>query len=243
MPSNFEFDFIEVDNNDEKEDAVTDDISILSKDKEVATEEKQESDEEFEFPLFAAPPPNSKAEEPKDDTSMDVVVDEERGRTKSKIMKVSLREESLEVIKNERPLSYYYASYSEDQKRQFLEAAVSGDDIYQQIQISVPIEDPKPWKCLVLESHNAQIEKELAKQKKRSHSKRAGKKKREYKVACRERKLERKRIEKKLQKEKDAKFKKQFYGQKAFKPKSKRFNLNKTNSSKPQASKPKYKTE
>ena len=119
---------------------------------------------------------------------------EERGRTKEVgIMKVSLREQSEERIDNERPESYYFAKYSDKEKKQFEECCVTYNDIFSQLYIV----DSQPWKCLDLNKYNAKVEIELNKQKEKKKKKnRPGKKKRDVKVACRQRKLERAKLKK-----------------------------------------------
>lgn len=160
-------------------------------------QESNGSDAEFDFPLFAA---------------SDTVV-EDRGRSKEakpSIMKVSLREQSEERVINERPESFYFAKYTDKQREQFQQCAVSSDDIYQQMYIV----DTQPWKCLNLNEYNAKIESEIARQKAKCRKNRPGKKKRQLKIVCRQRKLEKAKM-KKLEEEKLKKLmKKQKFQQK-----------------------------
>lgn len=139
---------------------------------------------------------------------------EERGRTKEVgIMKVSLREQSEERIDNERPESYYFAKYSDIEKKQFEECCVTYNDIFSQLYIV----DSQPWKCLDLNKYNAKVEIELNKQKEKKKKKnRPGKKKRDVKVACRQRKLERAKLKKLEEDEKKKQLKKQKYQKKSF---------------------------
>lgn len=180
LPS-MEFEFVEIDNDEPKPE---DKEQIINVDEA----ENGAPEEEFEFPLFAAPA-TQKASEGLPEA-------EERGRDTSRVMKVSLREESLETIKNERPMDYYVAHYSEEQKREFEAAAVTGEDIYAQIVDSVT-----DSRCLDVKKYNKKVEEEAVKQKLRSSKMRAGKKKRACAIIARERKLERKRLEKKALKE------------------------------------------
>lgn len=234
MP-NIEFEFVEVDNSETNVPSV-----VENGVEEVAQiEEKVITDDEFEFPLFAAPSvAKSSGQAAQDENTAEE--EESRGRSKDKIMKVSLREASIEVIKNERPTSYYRATYSDKERLQFTLSAVSADDIYQQIEIVTPVQDPKPWKCIDLQKYNKEVEKQLQKEKQIQNNKnRAGKKKRDNIIACRERKLERKKIEVKMQKEKDAKIKKKIFHKRGGKK-------HKKTATKPGAkpgAKPKYRTE
>lgn len=198
---------------------------------------EQDKDDEFEFPLFASamevdPAPTDKIED--------------RGRSKDVgIMKVSLREQSEERIDNERPDSYYFAKYTDQEKKQFEQCSVTGDDIYKQIYIV----DAQPWKCLDLNKYNAKVELELSRDKERKKKNRPGKKKREVKVTCRQRKLERARLKKLEEEEKKRQLKKQKYQRKNFgrnNSLNKKFNTSGGGNKKPQQkqqAKPKYRTE
>lgn len=147
---------------------------------ETAKDGNVEADDyEFEFPLFASAPPKHKN-------------DETRGRSTEPVMKVSLRERSEERIKNERPTSYYFAVYTEEEKRRFEQAAITAEILFRHEEIV----DPQPWKCINLTEYNAQI-------KPNKHT-RAGKKKRQAKVDGRRRRQEREMAKKKLEEEAQA---------------------------------------
>lgn len=216
MPAGFDFEFIEVDdgsNDIDDQEIIKDNVQVTTGvENSQEKKEERESDDEFDFPLFSAPIPTSNLKESTeiDDTAHEA--DQGRGRLETRTMKVSLREESIEVIKNERPLSYYRAIYTEKEKKEFIDAAILSDDIYKQISISIPIKDPCPWKCMNLNEHNAVIQSQILKQKEKHQKRRAGKNKRSSKIGSQERKVERRKVEKKLKKEKEAKIKKQFYG-------------------------------
>lgn len=228
MPS-IEFEFVEVDNSNEPES------TEIKESKDNIDEAQEEQDDEFEFPLFAAPS-STTSNHQNIETNKTNEDEASRGRSKDKVMKVSLREASVEVIKNERPLSYYRATYTDKDKSQFINAAVSAEDIYSQIEIITPIRDPKPWKCIDLSKYNLEVEKEIQNNETKSKSRnRAGKKKRLNIIACRERKLERKKVDKKIQKEMDAKIKKKMFHKRGGKKHKK--------TADPAQSKPKYRTE
>ncbi|EGW32368.1 uncharacterized protein SPAPADRAFT_61448, partial [Spathaspora passalidarum NRRL Y-27907] len=168
---NLDFEFIEVDTSEPQE--------VEENESKV---EKQE-EEEFEFPLFSmgggggggSSTDGKAADEPKQP------------------MKVSLKEAEEEVINQERPESYYIAKYTPDQSRQFEVCALDAKSIIEPVY---PSDDPRPWKCIDLNKYNAQIELVKNKEKRKS---RPGKKKRETKIACRERRIERVQLAKKLQ--------------------------------------------
>ncbi|KAI5951143.1 hypothetical protein KGF54_004217 [Candida jiufengensis] len=186
VPPSLDFEFIEVDHKDTPQE----DLAKV-----------EEEEEEFAFPLFSSLAPS------KPNTSKE---SEERGRSTSQpftIQKISLREHSEERINNERPTSYYFASYSPLQKSQFEQIATTSDDIYSQSNFITSTKG----KVINLNEHNRKIEEILAKAKSKS-KKRPGKKKRESKIYCRERRLERAKIAKQEEKEKRAKAKQEKYG-------------------------------
>ncbi|CAI5756932.1 unnamed protein product [Candida verbasci] len=170
---NIEFEIVEVNEvDDKKQDAIQVD--------------NKEEPEEFDFPLFTS---STKSTDIQDQA-------EERGRSQSSTMKISLREPSEERIVNERPESYYFASYSLEQLNQFKQCALTYVEIFKDIKI---IQDNQPWKVINLNEYNIKIEQELKKNKKKN---RPGKKKRMNKIKCRERKIENLKIMKKLEQEK-----------------------------------------
>ena len=169
---------------------------------------------------------------------------EDRGRSKEpkpSIIKVSLREQSEERINNERPDSFYFAKYTDKEREQFEQCAVTSHDIYKQIYTL----DLQPWKCLNLKEHNAQIENKIAKRKAKCSKNRPGKKKRQLKIVCRQRRLEKARM-KKLEEEKlkklmkKQKFQQRFIGKPNQRQRKGRKPLD---GNKKQPSKPKYRTE
>lgn len=146
--------------------------------KEKELEANEEEDEQFAFPLFTGMASGS-----------------------TDLMTVSLKEEEEEVIVNERPETYYRAIYTETEKAEFSQAALTTEQIF--ADLALPPIDAWPLKVLNVEIHNAQVERE---KKKRS---RPGKKKREHKAECRERRQKR---EKERKKERAAQYKKRFVG-------------------------------
>ncbi|CCG20833.1 hypothetical protein CORT_0A04450 [Candida orthopsilosis Co 90-125] len=189
MPPNLEFEFVEVEN-------------YASAEPKEATQEDNHEEEEFAFPLFAST--TAKEETESKDTDGN-----DRGRSKivQPIQKISLREHSEERIDNERPESYYFASYTPEEKSQFAQVAVSANDIYSQYFIQ-----PNSRKLINLNEYNASIEKEQQKAKAKKARNRPGKKKRQSKILCRERRLQRAAIAKKEEKERKLKEKQEKYG-------------------------------
>ncbi|CCE82390.1 Piso0_002115 [Millerozyma farinosa CBS 7064] len=201
--------------------------------KENEAKEDQNNDEEisdeFDFPLFSAVS-NTAVED--DET-------EDRGRSETRTMKVSLREPSIETVKNIRPDSYYFASYSEDDRSKFLVAAVSAEDVYAQGASLGSLATSFPRKCLDLKEHNLKIESEQRKLKKQKR--RPGKKKREQKIVGKERNTEREKKQRLLEKQMEArKLKKMFHKRGGKKNKKKAVESGAT-ADKAQA--PKYRTE
>ncbi|KAK6455623.1 uncharacterized protein RJT20DRAFT_128915 [Scheffersomyces xylosifermentans] len=205
MPK-MEFEFVEV-NQSEEDEVNKDSDGIIAGDiAQTKNDENMEEEEEYDFPLFAS----SAATVNTTENLEDATNEHERGRPKVKSMKVSLREASLEIIKNERPSSYYFAQYSETEKANFASAAISGDDIYAQVQLWTSLPDPKPWKVFSLNEHNNRIEQEISRMKIRKTN-RAGKNRREEKIKCRERRFERMKIYKREEEERKAKLLKKIH--------------------------------
>lgn len=195
-----EFEFIEVNN----AEGSTADIDRNTEN--VDTNNTQE-DDEFDFPLFsfgAAAPldeaDNGKAQEEKEEG-------ESRGRSVTKLMKVSLREPSPEVINITRPRLYYFSEYSEAEKQQFRESALDVDSILKEYKLG----PYKGWpeyrgKVIDLNEHNAKIDLEQQRMKK-LQKKRPSKKQRIARKLGKERELQR------IQKDKEIKMmiKKRFH--------------------------------
>ncbi|ODV64408.1 uncharacterized protein ASCRUDRAFT_11717 [Ascoidea rubescens DSM 1968] len=191
-------------------------------------EEAKTSKEEFFFPLFST-----------SNTSND------NGNENAKLIKINIKEnddaEILDSIaKNQkRPNSYYFASYSDDEKSQFLQIALTGEDIIKQSQhfnTMKYIKSKYNGKLIDLKQYNNDIERQLIISKK-SKKLRPGKKKRLKHSESQKRKNERikkdieiKKLKKKLLKKKHRK-----------RPAKK--NKNKVDSSEKTTSRPKYRTE
>lgn len=185
---------------------------------------KEVASEEFDFPLFATK---------KDDDTSD------RGRLTTRTMKVSLRDETVDTIQQERPISYYFATYTEEDKARFISAAITADEMFK-FNEKYPTIDTT-HKCLDLELYNHKIEQELQLQKKRKRT-RPGKKKRGAIIECRERKDQRKKLLIKLEKERLNKVKKKMFHKRGGKKHKKDKKVD-SKASQPPLKKPKYKTE
>ncbi|KAL6449548.1 hypothetical protein SBY92_004462 [Candida maltosa Xu316] len=210
MAPNINFEFVEVNNDDKGQ---------------IQEEKVSDNEDEFDFPLFAAA---STTTEP-------TIAEETRGRT---IMKVSLREQSEERVVNERPDDFYFAKYTPEEKDQFAQCCVTGQDIYDQVFIR----DSQTWKCIDLNKLNAKIELEINREKLKKKKNRPGKKKRELKNICRQRKLDKLKLIKLEEAKKKQQLKKQKYQKKNFS----KTNFNKKQKPKPKGqpvNKPKYRTE
>lgn len=182
-------------------DIVEVDTSEQSPSKESEDVQEDAAAEEFAFPLF--------------------------GSATAEVMTVSMKEEEEEVIINERPEGYYRAIFSQDDRRQFEQSALSTEDIFAELKL--PAIDSWPWKVVNLKKHNEKVEKERL----RSRRRRPGMKKRTNAIACRDRREKREKAAKKLQREEQAKLRKQKF--KKFKPRTEKMVK--------APSKPKYRTE
>ncbi|CUM65663.1 uncharacterized protein PRCAT00003311001 [Priceomyces carsonii] len=194
---------------------ISQDLTIRTNEKNRETKEEDTQNEEFDFPLFASPLIGiSQAEDTekantKDDERKQLQL--KRGRSATRIMKVSMREESLETVDNIRPLAYYYVEYNDKDREKFMKAAISGEEVIKQTFITGALHDPTPWKCIKLEEHNAKIDLQSQKDQRFRRNRRPGKKKRANKVLCRKRREEREKSEKKREKERQAKLKKKMF--------------------------------
>lgn len=177
-----------------------------------------EKEDEFEFPLFSMGGQETsgtkeveEAEAGKEaDKEAEIEADKVKGkgsdgtesesRGRLQTMKVTLREESVERVKNERPAEYYFAQYSEEVKRQFAQAAVEPETLH-----TIPVRDWHNHRVLDLNQHNHQIELEKAK------SKRPGKAQRMNKIRSKERVKERQRVHKQLEIQKQRLLKKKVF--------------------------------
>lgn len=187
-------------------------LDIVEVEHQSEGESENNQDDEFDFPLFSFG-----GEEKKDE--------EERGRTS--VMKVSLREESVERIIQERPESYYFASYTEEEVSQFGQASITGEEII--IMSKQKDIDSHPWKVLDLNRHNEIIEQEKPKKKSRP-----GKNKRLGIIKSRERKAERQKVFKEVEKQHKKYLKKKMFHKRGGKKHKKKENKD---------DKPKYRTE
>lgn len=94
-----------------------------------AADDNQAKEDEFDFPLFSFGMASKVPDDPQnEDASNDN--DEPRGRdSTTKLMKVTLRSPSPEVINNQRPRTYYFAEYSAQELMRFQSAAIQYDQI------------------------------------------------------------------------------------------------------------------
>lgn len=204
---NIEFEFIEVDQEDEQEPSQQKDTG---KDQ---GGEAEEADQEFDFPLFASAATSvtnttTTTTTTTNTTCPHLLAVEDRGRStiqKPIVQKISLREHSEERVSNERPESFYFANYTEEEKAQFATCALTAQDIYDQFFIR-----KSNFRCLNLNEYNAKVEEEKAKAKAKRRN-RPGKKKRESKVRCRERREEKAKLIKQAEKERKKKEKYEKY--------------------------------
>lgn len=183
---NIEFDIIEVQNHSDAQ--VHESINDQSREDE--DKKQDEQSDEFAFPLFSSGVSN---------------VDDERGRSKE-IMKISLREPSVEKVKNERPLLFYIHSPSKEDRAKYAEVAVTGEDIWKQSDLTKSMVDCFSHKVLNLNDYNKTIE--MQKLQKKS---RPGIRKRIGIIESRKRKQERSKVNKKLAIEKQRLLKKKIH--------------------------------
>ncbi|CUS23998.1 LAQU0S13e01002g1_1 [Lachancea quebecensis] len=160
-----------------------------------------EGAEEFEFPLFSF----GVMEDSVGHNSEKDDVKESRGRTSTRLMKVSLRESSPDFVKQERPRSFYFAEYSAEQVENFEIAAIKPENVLQERAAGPYLGWPQfRGRLWDLDSYNAKIERERLREL-RIKRRRPGKKQRLARKAGSERvkgRLEKAKEIKKLAKKK-----------------------------------------
>ncbi|SCU86671.1 LAFA_0E02322g1_1 [Lachancea sp. 'fantastica'] len=138
-------------------------------------------EEEFDFPLFsfggsidvsnADSLPNNEAEEQEQGQS--------RGRNTRRLIKVSLREESPDFVKQERPRSYYFADYSQDDIKKFESSAINYQVAVREHTLLATVSAiGRGRHSLNLDEHNKRIESDRLRELK-IRRRRPGKKQRE----------------------------------------------------------------
>ncbi|CAD6643076.1 BJ4_G0014470.mRNA.1.CDS.1 [Saccharomyces cerevisiae] len=183
-----EFEFVEVERTDSSLD--------LKESNNSAHEQKEEKQEEFEFPLFSfgvVEASTSPAQEEQGSSTQE----KDTPQTEVSLMKISLKEPEEEIINQERPKDYYFASHSADQKLQFQQSSIDYDVIIQEstkiLEDDLRIRDKWPYcqgRIIDLYKHNARIELEQQKELK-IKKRRPGQKQRAAKKLALERTKER----------------------------------------------------
>lgn len=124
----------------------------VEKDQEPNDKTESQSQEEFDFPLFSFGNAN-------ESTAGDVEVKEDRGRSEAPLMRISLREPSPDRVVQERPRSYYFAEFTQDDHAKFQQSAIGFETILKDSQA----DDRRGWpqfkgRVLNVSKHNAHIE-------------------------------------------------------------------------------------
>ncbi|SCU91033.1 LAMI_0E04478g1_1 [Lachancea mirantina] len=147
------------------------DLEFVEVPSDGAGNEIDNDDDEFEFPLFSAIT--------SDNTKFaNSYVDDDRGRCKERLMKVSLREPSPEVIVQERPRNFYFAEVSNERRNEFIQSSVDYDQIIAQQKISTQDRWPQfKGKVLDVSAHNLKVDEEIRREMK-VKKRRPGKKQR-----------------------------------------------------------------
>ncbi|EDO16716.1 hypothetical protein Kpol_1003p21 [Vanderwaltozyma polyspora DSM 70294] len=164
--------------------------------------EEEEENDEFEFPLFSFGTTQDTTTEDKSETTDGVEVEngeEERGRSKNKLMKISLREPSPEIINQERPKEYYFHIYDEEEQEKYKSSAIDYDSIFVDKDFIVQKPGNKN-RVIDITKKNDQVEKELLREK-MLKKRRPSKKQRVAKKLALERIKAREELAKQLKKE------------------------------------------
>ncbi|CEP63118.1 uncharacterized protein LALA0_S07e02784g [Lachancea lanzarotensis] len=156
-------------------------------------------EEVFDFPLFSFGGNMDiiNDRDPSDDLSENQ--ERSRGRNPTRLIKVSLREESPDLVQQERPRSYYFADFSQDDIKRFRISAIDYEVAIQDHTLptseSATVDKRFP---INLDQHNKKIEAERLRELK-VRRRRPGKKQREA------RKQGAERLKQRLQSAKDVK--------------------------------------
>lgn len=126
----------------------------VEKDQDPNDKVEPQPEEEFDFPLFSFGNTDQSTAGDNDDE-----VNEDRGRSKAPLMKISLREPSPDRVIQERPRSYYFSELTEEDHAKFQESAIEFDVILKESQV----DDGKRWqqfrgRILNVNDHNSRIE-------------------------------------------------------------------------------------
>lgn len=153
----------------------------------------------FSFGATSEPADHSADSSEKQDNN-----DDSRGRAEVRLMKISLREPSPEIIIQDRPKSYYFSEYSERDKENFISSAIKYDDIFKDKDLIVS-KPSKKAQIIDLNEYNAQAEKQLQRER-LLRKRRPCKKQRLARKMGQEMVKEREALAKKLKKEMKKKF-------------------------------------
>lgn len=185
--------------------------------------EVAQADDEFDFPLFSFGV--------EDKTEAAVNVSEEQppeDGNGAKLMRVSLREPVYETLNQERPKSYYFASYSQDDRSRFAQSALDYETILRDGSLG-PNQGWKRFRGTVIDvkQYNERVEKSLEREK-RLKKRKPGKKQRLARKLGQQHEIEREQKSKEIKKLLKKKFHKRG---------------GKKNKKKPEPAPPKFRTE
>lgn len=186
-------------------DVVQDDSNTSKNDDADTAATNNEEQEEFEyFPLFSMGTSDATATNEEDQVE-DKGSEDGRGRSETKLMKVSLREPSPEIINQERPKDYYFTQYTDEDHANFAKSAVGYMTILKESQMG-PYTNWKKFRGRVidLDKYNKEIDRSILREKILKKRRPGQKQRRAKKLAAeriQERELKAKEIKKMIKKQ------------------------------------------
>ncbi|SCU88476.1 LADA_0E10396g1_1 [Lachancea dasiensis] len=156
-------------------DGLIPELEFVSVEPSADTDNKESFQDEYDFPLFSFGIAESKVKSTEVDVKIRDNDSDNRGRSSSRLMKVSLREPSPDIVRQERPQSYYFAKYTTQELIKFERSALELKDILEECgSRSAPFKN----RFLDVNKHNEKIELERLRALK-AKRRRPGKKQRE----------------------------------------------------------------
>lgn len=135
-------------------------VEIKVQNEEPGNQEDPQETDEFDFPLFSFAPI--------EDNNESSNGDKEEGNMSGagKLMRISLKEVQYTVPEQKRPKDYYYAAFSDGDRRKFSASAVGYDEATREASLG-PFQGWARWRGAVidLDKHNDEVERLLRRQK------------------------------------------------------------------------------
>lgn len=107
-------------------------VEVNVKDESHSENAVEEEKDEFEFPLFSSSVVDNSEKTAVEGNGLN---DKAEASSTRRLMKVSLREPTYEQYNQERPATYYFAKYSDEDRQRFAKSAVDYDTIMKEVKL------------------------------------------------------------------------------------------------------------